>query len=72
MRHDDDIGVSVTRMLDDMPANTKKKVLSTRCKEIERVETKLRRFANDMVNERATDASTPMLRSDKNASELRR
>jgi hypothetical protein len=43
MRHDDDIGVSVTRMLDDMPAETKEKILSTWCKEIKHAETKLDR-----------------------------
>jgi len=40
MRHDDDIGVSVTRMLDDMPAETKEKILSAWCKEIKHAETK--------------------------------
>ena len=43
MRHDDDIGVSVTRMLDDMPAETKEKILGTWCKEIKHAETKLDR-----------------------------
>src|SRR6266487_4399936 len=43
MRHDDDIGVSVTPMLDDMPAETKEKILSTWCKEIKHAETKLDR-----------------------------
>src|SRR6266700_6909891 len=43
MRHDDDIGVSVTPMLDDMPAEMKEKILSTWCKEIKHAETKLPR-----------------------------
>jgi len=43
MRHDGDIGVSVTRMLDDMPAETKEQILSTWCKEIKHAETMLDR-----------------------------
>ena len=64
MRHDGDIAVFVAGVLNNAPAEMRKKVLSTGREEIYGEVAARCCFAKDVVGKDATDAAPPISRSD--------
>src|SRR5215472_3539378 len=71
VRHDGDIGVPVTGVLDDTPTQPRKEVLSAGRKKINCGIAACCRFANGVLSECAADATPPMSKSNKDTSEPR-
>jgi len=69
VRHDGDIGVSVSGVLNDTPTQPRKEVLSIGRKKIDYGITADCCFANDVLGKCTPDAAPPMSRSNKDTCE---